>query len=61
MYGQTAARIVPLAFHSGLFMHGYYVFQDKKKPGYMEMLPGLLKQFSNFMGDRKWFAGDKVP
>lgn len=30
------------------------------KPGYLERLPGVLKQFSNFLGNRKWFAGDKV-
>lgn len=30
------------------------------KPGYIEKLPGLLKQFSDFMGNRKWFASDKV-
>lgn len=30
------------------------------KPGYLEALPGTLKQFSDFLGDRKWFAGDKV-
>lgn len=30
------------------------------KPGYLEKLPGVLKQFSTFLGNRKWFAGDKV-
>lgn len=30
------------------------------KPGYLKTLPDLLKQFSVFLGDRKWFAGDKV-
>lgn len=30
------------------------------KPGYLKALPGVLKQFSDFLGDRKWFAGDKV-
>lgn len=34
--------------------------QDKLKPGYLEELPDKLKQFSDFLGDRKWFAGDKV-
>lgn len=34
--------------------------QDKMKPGYLEALTGTLKQFSGFLGDRKWFAGDKV-
>lgn len=30
------------------------------KPGYLDMLVGVLKQFSDFLGERKWFAGDKV-
>lgn len=30
------------------------------KPDYLKMLPNTLKQFSDFLGDRKWFAGDKV-
>ncbi|XP_038839925.1 glutathione S-transferase Mu 3-like [Salvelinus namaycush] len=30
------------------------------KPGYTERLPGTLKQFSEFLGTRKWFAGDKI-
>lgn len=34
--------------------------QEKLKPGYLEQLPGKLKLFSNFLGDRKWFAGQKV-
>lgn len=34
--------------------------QDKMKPGYLKMLPEVLKQFSLFLGDNKWFAGDKV-
>lgn len=34
--------------------------QDRLKPGYLQELPGKLKQFADFLGDRKWFAGDKV-
>ncbi|KAJ6659468.1 hypothetical protein lerEdw1_018702 [Lerista edwardsae] len=34
--------------------------QEKLKPGYLEQLPGKLKLFSQFLGDRKWFAGDKI-
>lgn len=37
-----------------------FVLQEKLKPGYLEQLPGKLKLFSNFLGDRKWFAGEKV-
>uniref|UniRef100_A0A8C2Z415 glutathione transferase n=2 Tax=Cyclopterus lumpus TaxID=8103 RepID=A0A8C2Z415_CYCLU len=33
---------------------------DKLKPGYLQKLPELLKQFSNYLGGRKWFAGDKI-
>ncbi|ETE62160.1 Glutathione S-transferase Mu 7, partial [Ophiophagus hannah] len=33
---------------------------EKLKPGYLEQLPGKLKLFSQFLGDRKWFAGDKI-
>ncbi|NXB67556.1 GSTM3 transferase, partial [Struthidea cinerea] len=33
---------------------------EKLKPGYLEQLPGKLKLFSNFLGDRKWFAGEKL-
>lgn len=38
-----------------------FLLQEKLKPGYLEQLPGKLKLFSNFLGDRKWFAGEKVP
>ncbi|NWW81522.1 GSTM3 transferase, partial [Climacteris rufus] len=34
--------------------------EEKLKPGYLEQLPGKLKLFSNFLGDRKWFAGEKL-
>lgn len=30
------------------------------KPGYLKRLPDNLKLFSEFLGERKWFAGDKV-
>nr|XP_056723541.1 glutathione S-transferase 2-like [Euleptes europaea] len=33
---------------------------EKLKPEYLEQLPGKLKQFSQFLGDRKWFAGKKI-
>ncbi|XP_072853585.2 glutathione S-transferase Mu 1-like isoform X2 [Pogona vitticeps] len=33
---------------------------EKLKPEYLEELPGKLKLFSQFLGDRKWFAGNKV-
>ncbi|XP_047218706.1 glutathione S-transferase Mu 3-like [Girardinichthys multiradiatus] len=37
-----------------------YLDMENKKPGYLKSLPGVLKQFSDFLGDRKWFAGDKI-
>ncbi|KAF7253599.1 Glutathione S-transferase [Varanus komodoensis] len=33
---------------------------EKLKPEYMEQLPGKLKQFSQFLGDKKWFVGKKI-
>uniref|UniRef100_A0A8C3FJ53 Glutathione S-transferase n=1 Tax=Chrysemys picta bellii TaxID=8478 RepID=A0A8C3FJ53_CHRPI len=32
---------------------------EKLKPEYLEQLPGKLKLFSQFLGVRKWFAGEK--
>ncbi|XP_041713124.1 glutathione S-transferase Mu 3 [Coregonus clupeaformis] len=46
-------------FRNGFVMMCYTDF-DKMKPGYTERLPGTLKQFSEFLGTRKWFAGDKI-
>ncbi|XP_042318713.1 glutathione S-transferase Mu 4-like [Sceloporus undulatus] len=33
---------------------------EKLKPAYIEQLPGKLKLFSQFLGDRKWFAENKI-
>lgn len=46
-------------FRNG-FVRLCYTDCDKMKPGYLEMLPSVLKQFSDFLGDRKWFAGVKI-
>ncbi|KAA8591152.1 hypothetical protein FQN60_002095 [Etheostoma spectabile] len=46
-------------FRNG-FVRMCYTDFDKMKPGYVQMLPDVLKQFSDFLGDRKWFAGDKI-
>jgi len=46
-------------FRNGFVMMCYTDF-DTIKPKYMEKLPGVLKQFSGFLGDKKWFAGDKI-
>ncbi|XP_017323879.1 glutathione S-transferase Mu 3 [Ictalurus punctatus] len=46
-------------FRNGFVMLCYLDFDNKKK-GYLDALPGILKQFSVFLGERKWFAGDKI-
>ncbi|XP_062835841.1 glutathione S-transferase Mu 4-like [Anolis carolinensis] len=33
---------------------------EKLKPELIEQLPGKLKLFSQFLGDRNWFAGNKI-
>ncbi|NWZ85432.1 GSTM3 transferase, partial [Poecile atricapillus] len=47
-------------FRMSLVMICYNPDFEKLKPGYLEQLPGKLKLFSNFLGDRKWFVGEKV-
>ncbi|XP_076859928.1 glutathione S-transferase Mu 3-like [Brachyhypopomus gauderio] len=46
-------------FRNGFVLICYRDLENKKQ-GYLEALPGVLKQFSDFLGDRKWFAGDKI-
>ncbi|XP_063138704.1 glutathione S-transferase Mu 7 isoform X1 [Rattus norvegicus] len=33
---------------------------EKLKPGYLEQLPGMMRLYSEFLGKRPWFAGDKI-
>ncbi|XP_078276600.1 glutathione S-transferase Mu 3-like [Rhinoraja longicauda] len=33
---------------------------EKLKPTYLKDLPAILKQFSEFLGKRSWFAGDNI-
>ncbi|XP_060629233.1 glutathione S-transferase Mu 1-like [Anolis sagrei] len=33
---------------------------ESLKPEFLEELPGKLKQFSQFLGNRKWFVGNKI-
>uniref|UniRef100_A0A8D0FV34 glutathione transferase n=1 Tax=Strix occidentalis caurina TaxID=311401 RepID=A0A8D0FV34_STROC len=47
-------------FRMSLVMVCYNPDFEKLKPGYLEQLPGKLKLFSNFLGDRKWFVGEKL-
>ena len=37
-----------------------FVPQEKLKPEFLKVLPEKLKQFSQFLGKRSWFVGDKV-
>ncbi|XP_027859886.1 glutathione S-transferase Mu 1-like isoform X1 [Xiphophorus couchianus] len=42
------------------FVRMCYVDLEGLKPDYLKALPDALKLFSDFLGQRKWFAGDKV-
>ncbi|KAM9342509.1 glutathione S-transferase Mu 1-like [Pholidichthys leucotaenia] len=46
-------------FRTGFVMLCYLNY-DEKKDEYLKTLPASLKQFSDFLGCRKWFAGDKI-
>uniref|UniRef100_A0A3Q0RAA0 glutathione transferase n=1 Tax=Amphilophus citrinellus TaxID=61819 RepID=A0A3Q0RAA0_AMPCI len=46
-------------FRNG-FVRMCYINFDETKPEYLKTLPSTLKQFSDFLGNRKWFAGDKI-
>ncbi|XP_030589296.1 glutathione S-transferase Mu 3-like [Archocentrus centrarchus] len=46
-------------FRNG-FVRMCYTNFDEMKPEYLKTLPSTLKQFSDFLGNRKWFAGDKI-
>ncbi|XP_040854573.1 glutathione S-transferase Mu 1 isoform X4 [Ochotona curzoniae] len=34
--------------------------EEKQKPEYLKGIPDMLKQFSQFLGEKPWFAGDKI-
>ncbi|XP_012520767.1 PREDICTED: glutathione S-transferase Mu 1-like, partial [Propithecus coquereli] len=38
----------------------YSLSQEKLKPEYLGGLPETLKLYSQFLGTRPWFAGDKI-
>ncbi|XP_007570968.1 glutathione S-transferase Mu 1-like isoform X1 [Poecilia latipinna] len=42
------------------FVRMCYVDLEGLKPDYLKALPEALKLFSDFLGQRKWFAGDKL-
>ena len=37
-----------------------FVSQEELKPGFLKEIPEKIKLFSEFLGKRPWFAGDKV-
>ncbi|XP_050812413.1 glutathione S-transferase Mu 1-like isoform X3 [Gopherus flavomarginatus] len=47
-------------FRMSLVMIAYNPDFEKVKPGYLEQLPEKLKLVSQFLGKRKWFAGEKI-
>ncbi|XP_051890644.1 glutathione S-transferase Mu 1-like [Pristis pectinata] len=47
-------------FRVGFARLSYNPDFEKLKPDYLKNLPVLLKQFSDFLGERPWFAGDKI-
>ncbi|KPP56202.1 hypothetical protein Z043_126224 [Scleropages formosus] len=46
-------------FHNGFIMM-YHMDFDRIKPDYLQKVSSLLKQFSDFLADRKRFAGDEI-
>ncbi|KAE8623525.1 hypothetical protein XENTR_v10005642 [Xenopus tropicalis] len=47
-------------FRMGLVVIAYNPQFETLKGPYLEKLPIALKRFSCFLGDRSWFAGDKI-
>nr|CAD01094.1 glutathione S-transferase [Xenopus laevis] len=47
-------------FRMGLVVIAYSPQFETLKGPYLEKLPIALKKFSCFLGDRSWFAGDKI-
>ncbi|TFK00724.1 C-Jun-amino-terminal kinase-interacting protein 4-like [Platysternon megacephalum] len=68
LYGETEEEMLrvdmlenqAMDFRMSLVMICYNPDFEKLKPGYLEQLPGKLKLFSQFLGKRKWFAGEKI-
>ena len=38
----------------------FAIWKENVKPGYLKEAKSILQQFSDFLGDRKYVAGDKV-
>ncbi|XP_078402473.1 glutathione S-transferase Mu 1-like [Cetorhinus maximus] len=47
-------------FRMGLVRIAYNPDFENLKADYLKGLPNLLKQFSDFLGKKPWFAGDKI-
>ncbi|XP_013371917.1 PREDICTED: glutathione S-transferase Mu 6-like [Chinchilla lanigera] len=47
-------------FRLQLGMMCYAADFEQKKPEYLEGLPEKMKLFSQFLGERPWFAGSKI-
>ncbi|XP_070797536.1 glutathione S-transferase 2-like [Pituophis catenifer annectens] len=68
MYGETEEETIRMDmlenhlmdFRMGFTKLCYSPDFEKLKPDYLELLPGKLKQFSQFLGDRQWFADRKL-
>ncbi|XP_068211607.1 glutathione S-transferase Mu 4-like [Palaemon carinicauda] len=63
---QERARIEMLAEQANdvhwefiVFTYDHYDDEQKKKD-FMSSLPGKFQAFSNFLGERRWFAGDNI-
>lgn len=37
-----------------------FLHQEKLRPEYLEQIPEKMKLFSDFLGKKQWFVGDKV-
>ena len=51
---QTVRRSIFVAFSFFSFL------QDKRKEGYIKDIKATIQQFSDFLGERKFLAGEKV-
>ncbi|XP_044143261.1 glutathione S-transferase Mu 4-like [Bufo gargarizans] len=47
-------------FHMRLFYIAYSPDFEQLKGPYLENLPTVLERYSRFLGERHWFAGDKI-
>ncbi|XP_053102407.1 glutathione S-transferase 2-like isoform X2 [Hemicordylus capensis] len=68
MYGESEEEIIKMDMLENHLMDLRMSFArlcynpdfEKLKPEYLEQLPGILRLFSRFLGDREWFIGNKI-